>query len=203
MFQEEMMQIKRGILQTFQASTYTASVLLPEATSTYLQGVPVNTALDAASAVPGAFCALLFFDEANPQDAVVLAVYPNGTQGIPSGTNGVTFVAGYQQITNVTISSGTTQTFTLTGGSSGIPTGATGVIYKVYFSSPSSNVNIYIQLAPHGGIIGSYGSVGNTDNLNQTINGMGVLQIDSNGKIDIKANNGDCVVNLFTHGYIL
>jgi hypothetical protein len=197
------MQIKRGIMQAFSASTYTASILLPEATSTYLQGIPVNTALDAASALPGAFCAVLFFDESNPQDAVVLAVYPNGMQGIPSGTNGITFVVGYQQITNVTIPSGTTQTFTLTGGNSGIPPGAKGVIYKVTFTSPSNAVNIFIQLVPHGGAIGSYGSLGDTDNLNQTLKGNGVLQVDSNGMIDIKANNGDCTINLYTHGYVL
>jgi len=196
------MQIKRGILQAFQASTCTASVLLLEATSTFLQDVPVNTALDAASAIAGANCAILFFDEHNPQDAVVLAVYPNGTQGVPSGTGGVTFVTGFQQINGVTISSGTTQSFTLTGGSSGIPAGAKGVIYKVYFTSQGSGVGVYIQLAPHGGTISSYDSLGNTDNLNQTINGMGVLQVDSNGMIDIKANGGACVVSLFTHGYI-
>jgi hypothetical protein len=197
------MQIKRGIMQSFSASTCTASILLLEATSTYLQGVPVNTALDAASALPGAFCAVLFFDEANPQDAVVLAVYPNGTQGIPAGTNGIIFVPGYQQITNVTIPAGTTQTFTLTGGSSGIPVGAKGVIYKVAFTSPGSSTNVYIHLAPHGGTIYAYGGVGNTDNLNQTIDGMGVLQVDSNGMIDINANNGACTIDLFTHGYIL
>ena len=197
------MQIKRGILQAFQASTYTASVLLLEATSTYLQGVPVNNALDAASAIAGANCAILFFDEHNPLDAVVLAVYPNSTQGIPAATGGVTFVTGYQQISGVTIPSGTTQSFTLTGGSSGIPTGAKGVIYKVYFTSTGSGVGVYIQLAPHGGAISGYDSLGNTDNLSQTINGMGVLQVDSSGMIDIKANGGDCIVSLFTHGYIM
>lgn len=195
------MQIKRGILQGFQASTYTASVLLLEATSTFLQGIPVNNALDAASAIAGANCAVLFFDEHNPLDAVVLAAYPNGTQGIPSATGGVTFVTGYQQINSVTIPSGTTQSFTLTGGSSGIPVGATGVIYKVYFSSSSTSV--YLQLAPHGGTISSYDSLGNTTTTGQTINGMGVLQVDSNGMIDIKANGGDCVVTLYTHGYVL
>jgi hypothetical protein len=194
------MQIKRGILQAFQASTWTASVLLPEATSTYLQGIPVNTALDAASAVAGANCAVLFFDEHNPQDAVVLAAYPNGTQGIPQGTNGVFFVTGYQQINAASIPSGTTQSFTLAG-SGGIPSGAKGVIYKVYFGSPSSGV--YLQLAPHGGTTGNYDSLGNTTGTSQTINGMGVLQVDSNGMIDIKANGGDCTVTLYTHGYVM
>jgi hypothetical protein len=193
------MQIKRGILQAFQASTYTASVLLLEATSTYLQGVPVNNALDAASAIAGANCAVLFFDENNPLDAVVLAVYPNGTQGVPAQAGSVTFVTGYQQINGVTVPSGTTQSFTLTGGSSGVPVGALGVIYKVYFSSSSAGA--YIQLAPHGGTISIYDSLGNI--ISQTINGMGVLQVDGNGMIDIKANGGDCTVTLYTHGYIM
>lgn len=195
------MQIKRGILQAFQASTYTASVLLLEATSTFLQGIPVNTALGAASAITGANCAVLFFDEHNPLDAVVLAVYPNGTQGVPAVSGSVTFVTGYQQINSVTIPSGTTQSFTLTGSSSGIPIGATGVIYKVYFSSSSTGA--YLQLAPHGGTISNYDSLGNTNTTGQTINGMGVLQVDGNGMIDIKANGGSCTVTLFTHGYIM
>lgn len=195
------MQIKRGIVQSFQASAYTASVLLLEATSEYVQGIPVNTALDAASVISGASCAVLFFDEHNPQDAVLLAVYPNGAQGVPQGTNNVFFVAGYQQLNSVLIPSGTVQSFTLAGGSGGIPAGAKGVIYKAYFSSPGAGA--YLQLAPHNGAIGSYDSLGNTAIANQTINGMGVLQVDSAGMIDIKANSGDCTVTLYTHGYVL
>ncbi|MGH2509872.1 MAG: hypothetical protein ACRDHZ_21035, partial [Ktedonobacteraceae bacterium] len=78
------MQIKRGIIQNFSAATYTASVLLFEATSYFLTGIPVTNTLDGTSGLAGALCAVLFFDEHNPQDAVVIAVFPNGSNGLPT-----------------------------------------------------------------------------------------------------------------------
>ena len=42
--------VKRGILQTFDNTTYTATVLLIEATSFVLAGVPCSTAIDGTSA---------------------------------------------------------------------------------------------------------------------------------------------------------
>ena len=68
--------IKRGLLQSFDPVSYTASVLILEATSAYLTGVPVATHIDGTSAQVGAYCAVLFFDEQNVTDAVVLACYP-------------------------------------------------------------------------------------------------------------------------------
>ena len=197
------MLIKRGLLQSFNPSTYTASVLLLEATSTYLQGVPVSTALDGTSAISGAYCALLFFDEQNTQDAVVLAVYPNGTFGAPTPPPGrVTFVTGYQQINGVNITACSTQTFTLTGGGSGIPSGASGIVYKAFITSPTAGA--FIQLAPHGASdITAYASCGNIEVASAYVNCTGLLQIDSQGRIDIRANTGACTVTLYTHGYIV
>ena len=77
------MQIKRGLIQAFSAETYTASVLLFEATSHFLSDVPVSNTLDGTSGLVGALCAVLFFDEHNSQDAVVLAAFPNGSNGLP------------------------------------------------------------------------------------------------------------------------
>src|SRR5690348_1879218 len=105
--------IKQGILQSFDTATYTASVLILEATSTFLTLVPVATHLDGTSAQVGAYCAVLFFDEQNLDDAVVLAVYPNSSQGVPSPAPGrVVIVTPVQQINAVAITSGSTQTFT-------------------------------------------------------------------------------------------
>lgn len=136
--------IKRGILQAFNSGNYTASLLLLEATSSFLTGVPVSNAADGTSALPGALCAVLFFDEHNPQDAVVIAVFPNGTQGVPSPAPGrVTFVPSYLQVNTASIAAGVTNTYTLIGGSSGIPTGVLGVLYKAYFTS--ATVGAYVH----------------------------------------------------------
>lgn len=192
------MLIKRGLLQSFNPTTYTASVLLFEATSFALAGVPVANSIDGTSAVVGSLCAVLFFDEHNLQDAVIIATFA----AIPAPPPGrITFVAGYQQLHNVTIAAGATQTTTLTG-TSGIPTGVLGVLYKAFFTSPT--VGAYIQLAPHGASdITAYASIGNIVVANTYLDGMSVLQVDATGSIDIKANGGACTVTLYTYGYIL
>ncbi len=197
------MIIKRGIIQAFSASTYTVSVLLFEATSTFLIGVPVSNAIDGTSALAGALCAVIFFDEQNPQDAVVIATFPNGTSGLPSPAPGrVVFVTGYRQINAAVIAANATQTFTLTGGSSGIPSGALGVIYKAYFTSPT--VGASLQLLPHAASDhNAYAAIGNIQVANQYANGGGLLQVDANGQIDITANQGAATVTLYTHGYVM
>src|SRR5439155_21910272 len=91
--------IARGILMSFDRSTYTASVLMLEATSCTLKNVPVSTHVDGSSAQVGALCAVLFFDAHNSSDAVVLAVFPNGSQGVPVPPPGrVVFVTAAQQV---------------------------------------------------------------------------------------------------------
>lgn len=192
--------IKRGILTAFNPSTYTANVLIMEATSAYLQGVPVACHLDGTSAQVNALCAVLFFDEQNYTDAVVLAVYPNGSQGIPSPAPGrVVFVTGYQQISGAMINSGTTSTFTIWGNGN-IPSGALGIIFSVNFTSPSAGS--YIQIGPHGASLGNYLALGNLPTANSFLNTNGIVQLDSSGKIDIRANSGNCTVSLYTQGYI-
>ena len=186
----------------FFPATYTANILIMEATSTVIQGVPVACHLDGTSAQLNTLCAVLFFDEQNYTDAVVLAVYPNGSQGVPVPAPGrIVFLNGYQQFQSQVINANSVSTFTLTGGSSGIPAGALGVLYKAFFSSPSAGA--YIQLAPHSASdMGAYASIGNLPSANGTLNGTGTLQVDAAGRIDIKANNGTCTVTLYTHGYV-
>jgi hypothetical protein len=194
--------IKRGILISFNPATYTANVLILEATSAFLQGIPVACHLDGTSAQVNSLCAVLFFDEQNYTDAVVLAVYPNASQGVPVPAPGrVVFVSGYQQFQNQAINAGSVSTFTLTGGVSGIPVGALGVLYKAYFTS--ATVGAFIQLAPHAASdITAYASIGNLDLANGSLNGTGLLQLDASGRIDVKANTGTCTVTLYTHGYV-
>jgi len=103
------MLIKRGIIQSFSASTYTASVLLFEATSHFLTGIPVSNTLDVTSGLTGALCAVLFFDEQNPQDAVVIATFANGSNGLPVPAPGrVCFVPGFRNVYPFVFNSGLT-----------------------------------------------------------------------------------------------
>lgn len=192
--------IKRGVLISFNPATYTASILILEATSTYLQNIPIANHMDGTSAVSGALCAVLFFDEQNLNDAVVLGIYPNGSQGIPLPAPGrVVFLTGFQQINGHTINSGVTFTQQISGNGS-VPTGALGVIFSANFTSATTGT--YIQIGPHGASLGNYQVLGNLYTSNGFINANGIVALDSNGQIDIKANNGNCAVSFYTQGYI-
>lgn len=194
--------IKRGILISFNPAAYTANILILEATSAFLEGIPVACHLDGTSAQVNSLCVVLFFDEQNYTDAVVLAVYPNASQGVPVPAPGrVVFVSGYQQFLNQFITAGSVSTFTLTGGTSGIPIGALGVLFKTFFTS--TTIGAYIQLAPHAATdITAYASIGNLALASGTLNGNGLLPLDANGRVDIKANTGTCTVTLYTYGYV-
>lgn len=197
------MQIKRGIIQAFSPTTYTASVLLLEATSLFLTGVPVSNMVDGTSELVGALCALLFFDEHNPQDAVVMAIFANGSTGLPVPPPGrITFVPGYQQINAASVPVSTPLTATLTGGSSGIPIGATGVVYKAFFSSPTAGTSL--TLAPQGASNpAAYASLGNLAAAGATLHGGGLLPLAANGQVTIQASGGTCSVTLYTCGYLI
>jgi hypothetical protein len=189
--------IKRGILQSFDPSTYTASVLILEATSAFLTGVPVATHIDGTSAQSGAYCAVLFFDEQNSDDAVVLAMYPNGSQGVPNPAPGrLVMVTPVQQLNATIIPNNTTQTFAM---GTNIPAGALAVVFKAYFTSSATAT--YIQIAPHGGDITAHAVVGNLSVANGYLDGVGIVQVDASGQVDIKASGGACTVTLYTYGY--
>ncbi len=196
-----MLEIKRGLLLSFTPSTYMASVLLFESPSCTLSNVPVAHHLDGGSCLPGALCALLFFDSQNPQDAVVIATFTNSGSGtLPAPPPGrLTFVPGFRQINSVAIPTGSTSSFTLAG-SGGIPPNATAVLYKAFFTGSTSGS--YVTLAPHGASdINAYATIGNLPAAGAFLNGAGWLQLDANGQIDIRANAGPCTVTLYTHGY--
>lgn len=196
------MQIKRGIIQTFSPATYTASVLLFEATSYFLAGVPVANSIDRTSGLVGALCAVLFFDEHNPQDAVVLATFPNDSSGIPAPPPGrVVFVPGYQQLNAVSVVPGSPLTVTLIGVASGIPAGALGALCQIAFTSATAGCSLV--LAPYGASnADNYAALGNLPAANATLKGNSLVALDSNGQITIQASGGTCSVTLFTSGYI-
>lgn len=69
-----MMDIKRGIVKSFDAATYTASVQLV-GSPVWLTGLPVAKHLAAGILSAGTRCGVIFFDESNPTDACLAFVY--------------------------------------------------------------------------------------------------------------------------------
>lgn len=69
------MEIKKGIVKGFNAATYKATVQVAGSLFVWLEGVSVAMNISSSEMVVGRECAVIFFDEANPQDAVLVAVY--------------------------------------------------------------------------------------------------------------------------------
>ena len=69
------MTIKKAIIKSFNATTYKATVQVAGSLSVWLKDVTVARNIPSAEMISGRSCAILFFDEANPADAVMVAVY--------------------------------------------------------------------------------------------------------------------------------
>ena len=69
------MILKKAILRSFDSGNYTATIEITGSGKIYLEGVPVAHNLPAAEITAGRKLAVLFFDEHNVKDAVVVAVY--------------------------------------------------------------------------------------------------------------------------------
>jgi hypothetical protein len=67
--------LRRATLRSFDPVTYTATVQIAGSLAAYLAGLPVASEIEVQSAVPGARCLVCFFDDSNPQDGLVVAVY--------------------------------------------------------------------------------------------------------------------------------
>jgi len=67
--------MRRGVVKAFDSGTYLATVQLVGSLAVWLTGVPVSRGIPSAEMVAGRKCAVQFFDEGNPKDAVVAAVY--------------------------------------------------------------------------------------------------------------------------------
>jgi hypothetical protein len=70
-----MVTIKKAILRSFDAESYTATIEISGSARTYLDGVPVAYNLPLIEMSDGRKLAVLFFDEHNVKDAVIVAVY--------------------------------------------------------------------------------------------------------------------------------
>ena len=69
------MEIRRGVLRSFDSGAYTATIQIAGSLSVWLQDVPVARNIPSAEMVAGRSCAVILFDSSNPKDGVVVAVY--------------------------------------------------------------------------------------------------------------------------------
>ena len=70
-----MAELKRGVVQAFNATDYKATVQVAGSLLGWLDNVAVARNIPATEMVTGRRCALLIFDPSNPVDAVVVAVW--------------------------------------------------------------------------------------------------------------------------------
>ena len=69
------MRLKKAVLKSFNSGNYTATVQIASSFKVYLEDIAVARNLPIAEMVTGRKVAVVFFDEHNPKEAVVVAVY--------------------------------------------------------------------------------------------------------------------------------
>ena len=69
------MRLKKAVLKSFDSGNYTATIQISDSYKAYLEGVSVARNLPAAEMALGRKVAVIFFDEYNPKEAVIVAVY--------------------------------------------------------------------------------------------------------------------------------
>ncbi|MDD5190485.1 MAG: hypothetical protein PHE50_05520 [Dehalococcoidales bacterium] len=69
------MQMKQAILRDFNADTYVATIELSGSGRAYLEGITVARNIGNDEMINGRKLSVVFFDEHNAKEAVVVAVY--------------------------------------------------------------------------------------------------------------------------------
>jgi len=69
------MRLRKAVIKSFNSGNYTATVQLAGSYKVYLEDIAVARNLPAAEMTSGRKTAVLFFDEHNPKEAVVIAIY--------------------------------------------------------------------------------------------------------------------------------
>ena len=69
------MKFKKAELRSFNSGNYTATVRVASSYKVYLEDIAVARNLPSAEMVTGRKVAVLFFDEYNPKESVIVAVY--------------------------------------------------------------------------------------------------------------------------------
>jgi hypothetical protein len=69
------MGVKKAVLRSFNIINYTATVEISGSSKIYLEGISVARSIPAAEMITNRKLAVIFFDEHNAKEAVVIAVY--------------------------------------------------------------------------------------------------------------------------------
>ena len=69
------MDIKQAEIKSFNAGSYTATVCLTGSYKVYLEDITVARNIPSSEMAAGRKVAVIFFDENNPKEAIVAAVY--------------------------------------------------------------------------------------------------------------------------------
>ncbi|MBN2238996.1 MAG: hypothetical protein JW712_04425 [Dehalococcoidales bacterium] len=69
------MEVKRGILKSFNSGNYTAVARLSGSDRVYIEGITVARNISSQEMTAGRELAIIFFDESNLKDSVVLGVF--------------------------------------------------------------------------------------------------------------------------------
>ena len=69
------MRLRKAVLRSFNSGDYTATVQIASSFKVYLEDIAVARNLSVVEMVTGRKVAVIFFDEHNPKEAVVIAVY--------------------------------------------------------------------------------------------------------------------------------
>ncbi|TET18233.1 MAG: hypothetical protein E3J75_00595 [Dehalococcoidia bacterium] len=69
------MSLRKAVLKSFDPGDYTATIQLSGSQKVYLEGIAVARNLPAAEMAVGRKLAVIFFDEHNAREAVVVAIY--------------------------------------------------------------------------------------------------------------------------------
>ena len=67
--------MKKGILKSFDSGNYTATIQLTGSHKDYLEGIAVARNIPSTEMTGGRKIGVIFFDEYNAKEAVVVAVY--------------------------------------------------------------------------------------------------------------------------------
>ena len=69
------MSLQKGLLKSFSSVNYTATVHLTGSYKAYLEGITVARNIPTGEMIAGRKVAVIFYDEHNPREAVIIAVY--------------------------------------------------------------------------------------------------------------------------------
>lgn len=69
------MKFKKAELKNFNSGNYTATVRMASSYKVYLEDIAVARNLPSSEMISGRKVAVLFFDEYNPKESVIVAVY--------------------------------------------------------------------------------------------------------------------------------